>query len=169
MAASVPSLEALSTTITRSMTGSVSRPRQSSTMSRELWVSTTASTTRGRKASVTRLPGETTIAILNYDGRTLLERVLPSVANQDHPSFRVVVVDNGSSDGSADWLRRAWPQVHVVELPENVGVTAALNRAVESADGEFVALLNNDIELERGWLRALCDELRAHPEAAAAC
>src|SRR3954454_2343115 len=148
MAASVPSLEALSTTITRSMTGSVSRARQPSTMSRELWVSTTASTTRGRKASVTRLAAETTIAILNYDGRALLERVLPSIANQDHPSFRVVVIDNGSSDDSASWLHREWPDVDVVELPENVGVTAALNKAVESAKGEFVALLNNDIELE---------------------
>jgi GT2 family glycosyltransferase len=138
-------------------------------MSRELWVSTTASTTRGRKASVTRLAAETTIAILNYDGRALLERVLPSIANQDHPSFRVVVVDNGSRDGSADWLRREWPQVELVELPENVGVTAALNRAVGAAGGEFVALLNNDIELERGWLSALVSDLRAHPEAAAAC
>jgi GT2 family glycosyltransferase len=56
-----------------------------------------------------------------------------------------------------------------VAVPENVGVTAALNRCVEAAGGEFVALLNNDIELEPGWLEVLVAELRRRPEAAAAC
>jgi GT2 family glycosyltransferase len=168
MACSVPSVEALSTTITRSIAGSVRRARQSRTIARELWVSTTTSTTGGGEANrVSRLP-DTTIAILNYNGRALLERVLPTVAAQTL-SCQVLVVDDGSTDDSLEYLAAEWPEANVVALPENVGITAAFNRCVAAAETEFVALVNNDIELEPGWAEALVAELRARPEAAAAC
>jgi GT2 family glycosyltransferase len=109
------------------------------------------------------------VAILNYDGRALLDEVLPSVFAQRGVEFDVVVVDNGSSDGSADHVRAAWPDVRVVALERNVGVTAALNRMIRAAgDAEFVALLNNDVELEPDWLARLVATLDAHPHAAAA-
>jgi GT2 family glycosyltransferase len=109
------------------------------------------------------------VAILNYDGRALLDQVLPTVLAQRGVDFEVVVVDNGSSDGSADHVRAAWPDVRVVALDRNVGVTAALNRMVRAArDAEFVALLNNDVELEPDWLEILVATLDAHPHAAAA-
>ncbi len=109
------------------------------------------------------------LAILNYDGRTLLHAALHSVTRLDFEDYEVVVVDNGSADDSVVWLGERWPQVRVVALERNVGVTAALNVMVQAAgDAEFVALLNNDVELDPRWLAHLVDTLRAYPQAAAA-
>lgn len=109
------------------------------------------------------------LAILNYDGREMLAGALPSITAQDYHSYEVVVVDNGSSDGSVDYLRREWPAVRVVELASNRGVTAALNAMLDAAAGsELVALLNNDLELEPDWLALLAGVLDDHPRSAAA-
>ena len=68
-----------------------------------------------------------TAAVLSYDGRHLLEVILPSLARQRFRDFEVVVVDNGSSDGTAGWLAEHWPEVEVMRIERNIGVTAALN------------------------------------------
>jgi GT2 family glycosyltransferase len=110
-----------------------------------------------------------TLAVLNYNGRELLDIVMPSVLALDGAGdARVMVVDNGSEDGSCGHVHDRWPDVEVLEIPENIGVAAALNRALAASDSEFVALLNNDIELERNWLGELIGALDAHPEAASA-
>src|SRR5207302_11076015 len=83
-----------------------------------------------------------------YNGRELLDVILPSLAAQTYPRLTVTVLDNGSSDDSAKYVRQHWPDARVVALPENVGVAAALNRGLETVETELVALLNNDIELE---------------------
>jgi GT2 family glycosyltransferase len=108
-------------------------------------------------------------AVLNFNGRSLLGVILPSLAAQDYRDFEIVVVDDCSSDDSLEYLQREWPSVRVVRTGErNVGVSAALNVAVQVANGELIALLNNDIELDPGWLRELVDALDRHPEAATA-
>jgi GT2 family glycosyltransferase len=105
-------------------------------------------------------------AVLNYDGRDLLEVILPSLAAQEYRDFETIVVDNGSTDDSVSYMRETWPQVRVVSVgATNVGVAAALNIAVGAATGEFVALLNNDIELDPRWLGELVAALDRHPEA----
>jgi GT2 family glycosyltransferase len=115
-------------------------------------------------------PAPVTAVVLNYDGRHLLEVILPSLAAQTYASLHVLVVDNGSRDDSLAWLAEHWPGVEVLEIPENVGVAAALNRGVAAARGEYVALLNNDLELEPAWVGELVGALDRHPEAAtAAC
>jgi GT2 family glycosyltransferase len=108
-------------------------------------------------------------AVLNFNGRSLLEVILPSLAAQDYRDFETIVIDDCSTDDSIEYLRREWPEVRVVPAGSaNVGVTAAMNVAVRAAEGEFVALLNNDIELEPGWLAELVLALDRHPEAATA-
>jgi GT2 family glycosyltransferase len=109
-----------------------------------------------------------TAVVLNYNGRELLDVILPSLDAQTYPHLTVTVLDNGSSDGSAAYVRERWPHARVVALPENVGVAAALNRGLETVETELVALLNNDIELEPRWLELLVAQLRTHPEAASA-
>lgn len=114
-------------------------------------------------------PPRVTIAVLNYNGRELLDVVLPSVlALRGVKQARVIVIDDGSSDGSPEYIRELWPAIEVLEIPENVGVAAALNRAVAVTGSELLALLNNDIELEPDWLLELTGALDAHPEAASA-
>jgi hypothetical protein len=105
------------------------------------------------------------VAVLSYDGRQLLEVVLPSLARQRFSDFEVVVVDNGSRDDTVSWLGENWPQVQVISLPENLGVTAALNVCAHAGRGELVALFNNDMELEPDCLGELVAALDAHPEA----
>jgi GT2 family glycosyltransferase len=106
-----------------------------------------------------------TVAVLSYDGRHLLEVILPSLALQRFRDFEVVVVDNGSRDDTAAWLGEHWPEIEVVSLPENVGVTAALNVCARAGRGELVGLFNNDLELEPDCLGEMVAALRAHPAA----
>lgn len=106
-----------------------------------------------------------TVAILSYDGRHLLEVILPSLARQRYRDFEVVVVDNGSRDDTVQWLAQSWPQVQVISLPENVGVTAALNVCAHAGEGELLALFNNDIELDPNCLGELTGALETHPQA----
>jgi GT2 family glycosyltransferase len=106
-----------------------------------------------------------TVAVLSYDGRHLLEVILPSLARQRFRDFEVVVVDNGSRDDTQAWLREHWPSVEVVSLSENIGVTAALNVCINAGRGELLALFNNDVELEPDCLGELVAALREHPEA----
>jgi len=117
-----------------------------------------------------REPPTVSAVVLSYDGRELLEAILPSLAAQTSPPHEVIVVDNGSRDDTLAYLAVSWPAVRVVAIPLNIGVAAALNRGVAAARGEYVALLNNDIELERTWLAELVSALERHPQAgAAAC
>lgn len=109
-----------------------------------------------------------TAVVLTFDRRDLLDVILPCVARQTIPDVRVLVVDNGSSDGSAAYVRERWPTYDVLELPQNVGVAAALNRGLAATGTEYVALLNNDLELEPEYLELLVQALDRHPEAASA-
>ncbi len=109
-----------------------------------------------------------TVAIATYNGRELLEAALASLAVQRFRDFRVLVVDDGSSDGTVTWLRESWPTVEVLSQ-RNAGVTAALNACLRAArDTELVALFNNDVELDADCLGELVRALGEHPEAGSA-
>ncbi len=110
-----------------------------------------------------------TVGIPTYNGRELLEIVLPSLQRQVFRDFRVVVVDDASSDDTVVWLAEHWPEVKAIVHPRNRGVTAALNSCMTADRSELVALLNNDVELDPRCLGELVDALAAHPEAAVAC
>ena len=69
--------------------------------------------------------------------------------------FEVLLLDNGSSDGTAEWVRRRHPEVRLIESPVNLGFCAGNNRLMEAAEGDAVAFLNNDTRPEPGWLAAL--------------
>jgi GT2 family glycosyltransferase len=98
------------------------------------------------------------------NGLTYLEVILPSLREQTFKDFDVTVVDNGSTDGSAEYLAREWPEVRVIELGRNTGFPAAVNRGIEAGDGKYVALLNNDIALSADWMERLVEELDRDPE-----
>jgi GT2 family glycosyltransferase len=117
----------------------------------------------------TSTPSETppvTAIVLNYNGVELLDVVMPSLGRQTYPGLTVMVVDNGSTDGSPRLVRERWPHARLVEIPENVGVARALNIGIEASETELVALLNNDIELDPRWVEELVAALLQHPEAA---
>jgi hypothetical protein len=109
-----------------------------------------------------------TVVIPSWNGRAWLDVVMPTLERQRFRDFETLVVDNGSSDGSAEHVRERWPWVHVVALGANAGFAAAVNRGIERARGEYVALVNNDMELHEEFLGALVAELDSTPEAASA-
>lgn len=110
------------------------------------------------------------VVVLSYDGRALLDTVLASAVAQRVPGrrVRVIMVDNGSHDDSVAHVERSWPAVRVIRIGENRGVTPGLNRGILDSRAPLVALLNNDVELEAGWLAALVTALDADPEAGSA-
>jgi hypothetical protein len=108
-----------------------------------------------------------TVAIATYEGRKLLQGVLASLAGQSlRTRMEVVVIDDGSIDGTGAWLREQRPEVELIAHEANLGVTRSLNEGLQLARGDYVALLNNDVELAPDCLERLLDDLRAHPRAA---
>jgi GT2 family glycosyltransferase len=106
------------------------------------------------------------VVIPNWNGRELLGACLDSIAAQTLAPSEVIVVDNGSTDGSLELLAGREPAVRVIALGRNTGFAVACNRGIEEAGHEFVALLNNDVVLEPDWLERMVGVLDAHPEAA---
>jgi GT2 family glycosyltransferase len=109
----------------------------------------------------------TSVVIPNWNGWRWLPECLESIARQDHAPDEVIVVDNGSSDGSVQYLRESHPSVRVIALDTNTGFAAAVNRGIGAADSEFVALVNTDVVLASDWLRRTGAALANHPGAAA--
>jgi GT2 family glycosyltransferase len=106
------------------------------------------------------------VIILNWNGRRLLEECLDSVLEQTFRDFEVIVVDNGSTDGSVAWLEERWGDaVRTVALPDNRGFAGGNNAGIGIARGRFVVLLNNDTAVDPGWLSALSGATCRHPEA----
>ncbi len=104
--------------------------------------------------------GPASIVILNWNGRDLLSEGLPSVlraAQADGLPHEIIVVDNGSSDGSADFVRSAYPGVRLIALPRNLGFGEGNNVGVRAAQHDIVVLLNNDMLVDPGFLRPLLE------------
>lgn len=89
-----------------------------------------------------------------YDHYDLTNECLTCLASQTVP-HRVIVVDDGSSDGTPQKLRREWPEATLIELGTKRGYTAAVNRGVQTGDGDYVVLLNNDVQLHPDCLERL--------------
>ncbi|MBE9532154.1 MAG: glycosyltransferase [Proteobacteria bacterium] len=95
------------------------------------------------------------IVIVNWNGERFLKACLDSVYAQGFCAFEVVVLDNGSTDSSVEFIKEHYPEVILVEHPTNLGFAAGNNRAIEHASGKYILTLNNDTELSEGFLEAL--------------
>ena len=100
---------------------------------------------------------------MNWNGREHLETCFASLAASDYPADRLelICVDNGSTDGSREWLRERFPQVTVVALPENRGFTGGNAAGVDAARGDVLVFFNNDMRVGPGTVRALVTALSA--------
>lgn len=95
----------------------------------------------------------TTIIIPNYNGLHFMEQCFESLKKQTIKDFKVLVVDNGSSDGSVEWLREH--EIPSIFLSENTGFPGAVNAGIRAADTPYVILLNNDTAVAPGYVEAL--------------
>ncbi len=99
------------------------------------------------------------LVIPNWNGIDLLARFLPTwlEAIAEHPGSEVIVVDNGSTDGSAAWIAANYPQARVIELPENLGFGGGSNAGFRAAKNDIVVLLNSDMRVEPDFLAPLLE------------
>ena len=100
-----------------------------------------------------------TVVIPNWNGKDLLAKYIPSIraALAPNPANEILVVDNGSSDGSADFLRENFPEVTVLGLPENLGFGGGSNAGFRAARNDIVVLLNSDMRVAVDFLAPLLE------------
>jgi GT2 family glycosyltransferase len=92
------------------------------------------------------------IIILNYNGRKWLEKCLPTVEKVPYIPLEIIVVNNGSSDDSAEYVKKNFPNIIVVEIEKNVGFAGGNNIGVKKATGKYILLLNNDTEVSPSFI-----------------
>jgi len=100
------------------------------------------------------------IVVLNYNGKHHLKTCLDSLLKTDYPSFEIILVDNGSTDGSIEFVRFNYPIIRVIRLKRNYGTAIGYDVGVLEARGEYVAILNNDIEVDPQWLKSLIENIK---------
>lgn len=112
-------------------------------------------------------PPRVAVIIPNYNGEAYLATCLDSILDQDYPDFSVTVVDNASADDSVAFVKRAFPQVAVVENSRNTGYAggcdAGLRRELRDPDNKYFILVNCDVRVERDWLAELVKAAEADP------
>lgn len=95
------------------------------------------------------------IIIVSWNALPHLKTYLPSVAATDFSDFEIILADNASDDGSAEWVAQQFPQVKIARLDRNYGYCGGNNRAAAQAEGDILLFLNNDVRVEPDWLQAL--------------
>jgi GT2 family glycosyltransferase len=108
------------------------------------------------------------VLIPNVNGKELLPDCLTALRAQSFDDFEVILVDNGSSDGSVAFVRESFPEVRVIEQGANYGFAKAMNVGIEASRGEYVVPLNYDTQPAADWLAELVACMERHPSAAAA-
>lgn len=105
------------------------------------------------------------IVIPHWNGKPFLQPCLDALRAQSYAPLEVIIVDNASEDGSQAYIREHYPAVRLIELPENRGFTGACNAGMETANGEIIALLNNDTEADPEWVASIVDAFARHEDA----
>ena len=104
------------------------------------------------------------LLLVNWNGGEVLPRCLDSLAAQTFLDFEIILVDNGSTDGSVESAKARWPGMEVFRQGENTGFAAANNLGARHARGRWLALLNTDAFPAPDWLATLLHAAHEHPE-----
>jgi GT2 family glycosyltransferase len=101
------------------------------------------------------------VIIPNWNGKEWLGACLDSLRRQTLDDFHILIVDNGSSDGSAEFVRANYPEVELIELTENTGFTGGINAGLRAITAPYVCWFNNDAEADPAFLEQLVSALKA--------
>jgi GT2 family glycosyltransferase len=103
--------------------------------------------------------------VVNYNGKACLRECINSLLHTDYPNFEILIVDNGSEDGSLESVRRLLRdgRLRQLRLEENVGYAAACNSGARHVSGRILVFLNNDLEVDPKWLRPLVSLMQEDP------
>ena len=108
---------------------------------------------------------EMSVIVLNWNGKRFLETCLSALRRQTFRDFETILVDNGSQDGSVEYVRQHFPDVSMLPLEQNLGFSAGNKAGYEQARGELIVLLNNDTEADPHWLEEIHKASRELPGA----
>jgi len=106
------------------------------------------------------------IVIPNFNGRRHLEACLSSIQNLTYRHLEIIIVDNASTDGSVDFVKANYPRVKILVNAVNLGFAEGCNVGIRNARGNYVALLNNDVEVDPDWLKELILVAQSDPRIA---
>ncbi len=104
------------------------------------------------------------IITLNMNGRKYLEVCLPSIRKQSYPNIETIVVDNGSTDDSADFISKNFPEVKLIKNSKNLGFGGGNNIGIKTARGNYIFILNNDTELDINCVAELYKGINKSPK-----
>jgi GT2 family glycosyltransferase len=107
------------------------------------------------------------VVILNWNGKSFLDKFLPSVIEHNIPGSELVVADNASTDDSVIFLKNNFPGVSIIENKINGGFARGYNEALKKVDAEYYILLNSDVEVTAGWIEPLLELMDSDPNIAA--
>ena len=102
------------------------------------------------------------VVILNFNTRDLLEKLVPFALKTNYPNVEVIVADNGSTDGSAEFVRERFPDVKLIAFESNHGFAEGYNKALEQIDTDYWVLLNSDVEVDPNWLTPLVELMESN-------
>ena len=104
---------------------------------------------------------KSTVIIPNYNGMKYIENCMKALEKETSTEYQILIVDNGSIDGSRQWIEENCPVVQLIAMGENTGFCGAVNAGIKAAKTPYVILLNNDTEVEFGFVKALEDALES--------
>lgn len=104
------------------------------------------------------------VIIINWNGKQHLLECLSSLAKQTFKNFETILVDNGSTDGSVEFIKDNFPNIKLIKLKQNEGFCKGNNIGFQNTSGEFIALLNNDTKVDKHWLQELFNAIEKEPE-----
>lgn len=105
------------------------------------------------------------IIIPTWNGKVFLKACFDSLKNQSFKDFEVILVDDFSTDDTIQYTKKYFPWVKIIEKSKNSGFPSSVNLGIKAAKGEFIALLNNDTEVDKDWLQNILNSATNHPEA----
>src|SRR3989338_4510211 len=100
------------------------------------------------------------IVVVNHNGKNLLEALLKSISKSDYKNHEILVVDNNSTDGSREFVKKTHKNAKLVENKENLGYVG-INSALKYCKGEYILFLNNDMELDKDCIKNLVKSIRS--------
>ena len=118
-----------------------------------------------------RMSCKTIVLIPSFNGKHLLGECLNSLATQKYKNFKILLVDDASTDGTPEYLRERFPAADILTLPKNRGFVGAVNEglhySLHAYNPLFIAILNNDTRVDENWLGALTQRAKSDPRIAA--
>lgn len=108
------------------------------------------------------------VVILNWNGKDLLSRFLPTAIKSSYHNLQLIVGDNASTDDSVEFVRSAFPQIRIIENDRNYGFAEGYNKILEQVEADYLVLLNSDVEVPENWITPVIQAMEADQRIAAA-